>query len=683
MSALYHLMLFLIQRRDRALLYFSLISLAVLARQLATSEYFWLSFAGVPLYSIIRIEVGSVYLVCMLFIRYFRSMYPEDSPRGLSAAYVAAGAILLAVTAFLPARIYSRLLAELYVYVAAGIILTLRVLVHAGRRKEPGSLLMIAGTLMLALPSILDIISASLHLNVRFLMPLGLCPFIMFQSWFLAKRYTRAAEEAEKLRVTAARLARLDEAKTNFLANVSHELRTPVTLIKAPVEAIRAGEYGAEIPNTHPVFALIQGNVDRLLRLIENLLNLTRLNSGEPLELAPVDLAALLPAYIAEFEPVARKKGIALSLQNADEECVANIETKAFETVLFNIISNALKFTPEGGQVSVRLFRQKGPSADRLCIEVRDTGCGIAPGEIPLLFARYRQIYDRERHQYEGSGLGLSIAQETARALGGEIHLESIEGKGTTCVMEFPSAEPGTPARAAETGKPELTQNPDVRYDTRKEATGGIKKSVLVVEDQADMRRFIADSLSDEYAISEAGDGEEALSLLAAEALPDLILSDIMMPRMDGNHLLAKLRESPKYAAIPLIFLTARNEPGEKLDLLHKGSVDYIVKPFSLAELRARVAAVLGQRERERLNLLRRIQTALIDEETQESPPELTQREEEVLALVVDGVSDKEIAERLGISTRTASNHVAALLRKTGLSSRQSLKQRFGAQRRT
>lgn len=691
LSALYHLMLYLIQRRDRALLLFSLISLTAFVRQLSTSEYFWLGLAGFPMYAVIRIEVATVFLICLLFNLYFGYVYRPYFPRPLYVASVVEGTALAAITLLSPARVYSWLLVPLYAYGIQTAVQALYTIGGAIKHREPLSAVMFAGTALYALPSVTDILSTTILLDIPYLMPLGLFPFIMAQAYILAKRYTKAAEEAENLRVTTARLTQLDEAKTNFLANITHELRTPLTLIRAPVEAIQKGEYGAEIPGSHPVFSVIRSNVDRLLRLIENLLNLTRLETTQPYDLVPVDIRQLLPVYLDEFRALAGSKEISLELEMPKTPCVAEIDYKAFETILFNLLSNALKFTGRGGRVSVRIGMVEENGERFMRVEVADTGCGIDAEDMQYLFVRYRRIYDRERHHYDGTGLGLSIAHETARALGGELSATSEPGKGSSFRLDLPesgrppvsaiTASPGEP-QAATAARAQSRLDAEDRDTARMaETEGSAPRSrwrVLIVEDHPDMRAFIKNALGSAYAITEASDGQEALALLEGGFLPDLVLSDIMMPRMDGTTLLARLRDNPRYAAIPFIFLTARDESAEKIELLRSGSIDYIVKPFSLGELRARIEAVLNQRDRERNEMRRKVDTALSFASAQDGEPSLTLREEEVLKLLLTGVTDKEIAERLGISARTASNHVAAILRKTGLSSRQSLMQRFG-----
>jgi signal transduction histidine kinase/DNA-binding NarL/FixJ family response regulator len=712
-AAIYHLMLFLIQRRDKAILIFAFIALDVVFRQLSISEKFWLSELGLRHFQILRVEHGSAYLACALFSLYFRFLYPRESRRLPCVFLFALGLALLAFPIFAPPRVFSALILPMHAYIVLTAANATYTLFRAIRAREPQAIVMFVGLISLALPTALDILTTYGHSIGRYMMPLGLLPFLAAQSFLLAKRYTRDATEAESLRVTNARLTKLDETKTNFLANVSHELRTPVTLIKAPVEAILAGEYGDAVPKDHPVFSLMRGNAERLTKLIENLLSLTRLESVEPYELTPTDLTKALPAYMDEFSALAAKAGVLLEGEwDEAVPIVARIDPKAFETIFFNLMANAIKYTRKGGTVTVRLRRvTEGKALAR--VEIRDTGIGIPKDQLERIFSRYTRVYDEERMHYDGTGLGLAIARGTAKAIGGTIWATSVPGSGSSFFLDLPASDGADEsaraqngikgARAASVGRerregreePATVPRADIARADFSGATAAARPRILVVEDHDEMRRFIANGLSRDYETAEASDGEKALAMIRAQPIPDLVISDIMMPNLDGIGLLKALRADSRLDSIPLIFLTARDDPDERIRQLRNGVVDYIAKPFSIEELRARISAVLRLRDAERRVLHDRVQSAILGPRVREYPEGslsadqgeilalLTSRETEILGFVVAGMSDKEIATKLGISTRTASNHVGSLLRKTGLSSRQSIKIRFGDIART
>jgi len=694
LAALYHAMLYLIQRRDKALLLFSFIALAVILRQISTSEKFWLTQSGLMHFTMLRLENISVYALCLLFIIYFRYLYPKQIIRPVYISLIIIGTIFCCTSTFFPIQIHSSLLFESNLYVILCLANIIFVLIQAILKRENQARIMCAGFLIIAFLTIFDVLLTTYMIGVRFLMPLGLIPFIMAQSYLLAKRYTRDTAEAEKLRVSTARLTELDHVKTNFLANISHELRTPITLIKAPVDAITSGEYGEQVSKDDKVFALISNNVNRLLRLVENLLSMTRLESGKRYDLKPTDLVQLVPIYIDEFKMVAQNAGLALSMENrCDSPLVAELELKAFEIIFFNLMSNAIKFTKPGGSVTVCLSKHTVGKKEFARIEVIDTGIGIRNEDLPNLFIRYGKIYDKERQHYEGNGIGLSLARETARAMGGDISVQSTIGKGSNFCVEFPLSEnEALPLEKDLVHKPNTTYLNREYPEAQKTSNHSPKKSsrVLVVEDHEEMRRFIAGALATEHEVIEAGDGREALNILATIEPPDLIVSDIMMPNIDGVGLFESTRANDSLASIPFMFLTARNESDEKIKLLRGGSIEYMVKPFSVEELRAKVSAIISLRNNERVNLLERVQSAIngsfsgttLQAEPAEPlyPPDLTVRETEILKKVAEGATDKEIAEHYGIAIRTASNHVGSILKKTGMTSRQSLMIRFGKQ---
>lgn len=706
-AALHHITLYGLQRKNRALLWFALLCLAVVLRQMSATEKFLLSLAGLGYTPLLRMEHGSAYLIAALFTLYFNSVFPSRKIRPVSAALVLIGLILFALSALTPIRFFSTLVPILLLYVLAAGINGFAIIGSGIVRGESQSIMMAAGLVFLFLPSVGDVLVTMQVIFADAMMPIGLLPFVAIQSYVLAKRYTRDTIEAETLRVTASKLAEMDALKTRFLANVSHELRTPVSLIKAPLAAIMEGGYGDCVSRDHEVFSLMKKNADRLLVLIENILDLTRLQARGSLTLTPMDLTPLAGSIFSEFRELAARKGLAFVTELPPEgsaPAVAEINPRALETILFNLASNAVKYTPEGGTVTATLRRSGPPGKGTIRISVADTGIGISAEELSHVFARYRQVYDAERHHYEGIGLGLSIAQESARAMGAEISAESELGKGSAFTltlrespdkpMQAPPAKefPGSAARVLESAgndsappRGELTPS-SPRGDPARDVPAR-DATVLVVEDQPDLRGFIAASLASECRIIEARDGLEAKQILEKGLLPELILSDIMMPRMDGAELLSYVRSTPRLDTVSFIFLTARSEDGERQRLLGAGGLDYIVKPFLVSDLKAKVNAVLDNRERVKRGFLSRIMHA-VDEgryrETGSAEREgegiealdaanLSLRENEVLTLIVEGLSDKEIADRLGISPKTASNHVASIMRKTGISGRRRL----------
>ena len=678
--ALFTLILFVLQRRDRSLFVFAAVALSFAARQTSPGATLGFFAADLPFDFILRWQEGSSFLACGFLALYFQLVFPRSGKRFFSHLLAATGLGLGALVWLTPTEVFSATLPLTQALVYLTILNAVVVVTHAWVQREPLAPAFLAVVLFLSLPAATEALLADLALPQ--LTTLGFLPFLLFQSYLLARRFTLNAVEAENLRVTNSQLKELDLAKTNFLANISHELRTPLSLIQAPVDALMEGEYGKSIPHTHPVFTVVKNNCARLLTLVERLLHLTRLESGQSFNLRTVDYPRLVKSYFSEFESLATQANIALEFEQIPvagrPRWVVRLDPQGFETVFFNFLSNALKFTPTGGRITVRL----GLSSQGLArLEVQDTGPGIDPLVLQDLFVSYRKIYDHQRHHYDGHGIGLALAHQTALALGGCVGVESQLGQGSRFWLDLPFSDQEPQDEPSPGPLP-----PYLKIPASAPSLGGTaslastKNRILVVEDNEDLRNFIAHALS-EYEVITARHGGEAAELLAQAPLPDLILSDMMMPVMGGMELFEYTRLRPSLTSVPFLFLTARSEPKEQEALLHQGLAAYLLKPFSVGDLRARIASILALRGNERLALENRLLSVLREGPQAPGkvsyPSDATPREVEVLKALVAGKTDKEIGALLGISTRTASNHVAALLRKTGLRSRQALGQRY------
>jgi CheY-like chemotaxis protein len=444
----------------------------------------------------------------------------------------------------------------------------------------------------------------------------------------VGRRTAELATEKEVTARQASALAELDRAKDRFFANISHEFRTPLTLILGPLADLSEGRHGVLPAPVAGQLAMMRRNAQRLLRLINQVLDLTRLESGElALDLAPADLAATGRATTASFAPLAERRGIALTFRAPAGAVPVRLDVPQFEKVLLNLLSNAFKFTEPGGRVSVRITVDDGAAM----LAVRDTGVGIAPALLPRVFDRFFQADGSATRRHEGSGIGLSLARELAELHGGSIHVESAPGEGSTFTVRLPldltaggaddgAAEPGgaepaglegpfgAPASGGTTvadGSLGDAASAGVgvaggALDTdagEEDAPDGDRTTVLVVDDNADVRAYVRSVLAVTYRVLEAADGEAGLELARA-ALPDLVLADVMMPRLDGLALARALGEDPATDGIPVVLLTARAGPRDEVAGLATGADDYITKPFDRLVLEARVANLIATRRR-------------------------------------------------------------------------------------
>ncbi|HEV7210378.1 MAG TPA: SpoIIE family protein phosphatase [Blastococcus sp.] len=439
------------------------------------------------------------------------------------------------------------------------------------------------------------------------------------------------AYETERHR--AEELAALDRAKSEFFANVSHELRTPLALISAPVEDALADVESPLPPAQRTRLEVVARNAGRLRRMVDTLLDFSRIEEGRLTpELVPVDLAALTRGIAESFAPAVLRAGLTLELACPDEDEPVLVDPEMWEKIVLNLLSNAVKFTPAG---EVRLTLRTGP--DEVRLDVADTGIGIPADELPRVFERFHRVRGSSGRSYEGTGIGLALVAELASLHGGRAVADSRVGQGSTVTVTLPrrTAHAGTATRTvAAPPSPAVARYREeaLRWSAPAPATpergpaalaaetgAAGRSTVLVADDNADLRRYLTGLLEPGVRVLPAADGQEALDLVRAER-PDLVLADVMMPRLDGWALLHALRADPATAGTPVVLLSARAGEQAAIEGLAAGADDYLVKPFSSAELLARVRAHLDlaaarTRQSRRLADLARA-TAAINEAT-------------------------------------------------------------------
>ncbi|MCX7594166.1 MAG: response regulator [Fischerella sp.] len=414
----------------------------------------------------------------------------------------------------------------------------------------------------------------------------------------------------QKTREQAERLLELDKQKTEFFQNISHEFRTPITLIQGPLESAVASKQGLSYEQS----AIALRNSRRLLRLVNQLLDLQRLDAGrmQP-NFRPCDLVEFVSQIVESFRPYCEKKG--LHLVNQASECPrVYLDIEKFDKVVYNLLSNAMKFTPEGGTITVAVQFH----GDNCILTVKDTGIGILPEQIPLLFERFRQAEGSENRSYEGTGLGLALVKELVELHGGEVTVESVYGKGTTFnvrllpgsthlpqnqVIDTP-AEVNISRAAVELADLELMEE-EMGSGTEKEEENTDfstlpHSSILVVDDNPDLRTYVSGILRDNgYQVRTARNGLEGFRL-AKDILPSLIISDLMMPLVSGLEMIKMIRNEEKLKGTPIILLTAKVDEETRIEGTERGADAYLAKPFNDRELLAEVRNLLALKENER-----------------------------------------------------------------------------------
>ncbi len=444
------------------------------------------------------------------------------------------------------------------------------------------------------------------------------------------------AYEQERLRAEA--LAELDRAKTVFFSNVSHEFRTPLTLMLAPAQDLLAGKDASLTQHQREQLSLVYRNGVRLQKLVNSLLDFSRIEAGKARAVfEPVDLAPLTEDIASVFRSTVERAGLKLIVRCEPLEAPIYVDREMWEKIVLNLISNAFKFTFEG-EIELTLSRTKN-GAELSC---RDTGIGIAPAALLRVFERFHRVEGAKSRTHEGSGIGLSLARELARLHGGEISVQSDVGRGTRFVVSLPFGKDHLPQEQLSTRelRPKTSNNAtafrqeaelwisDGESTAVFEENGGAREElngarILLADDNADMRAYISRLLRESGAQVEAvPDGQFALDAAKSKHF-DLVLTDLMMPNLDGFGLIEELRKDPASAEIPIIMLSARAGEEERISGRRAGVDDYVTKPFSAKELLARVNSQLElsrlrkAMERQRHELLEKEQSARRETEIQ------------------------------------------------------------------
>ena len=440
--------------------------------------------------------------------------------------------------------------------------------------------------------------------------------------WNVRMRRVRINNELDKERFESQKLHEVDELKTRFFTNISHEFRTPLTLILGPIKQISDKIKDEKIKNE---LSVVHKNASKLLGLVNQLLDISKLESGNmQLRTRPQNIIPLLKTVMLSFASYAERKNITLKFSPVEEEIIVYVDKEKLEKIIDNILSNAFKFTPEGGRIEVTVKPKpssfppfvkgelKGGSVE---ISIRDTGIGIPKEKLPRIFDRFYQVDGSHTREQEGTGIGLAHTKELVDLHKGIIEVESEEGKGTTVKVVLPLGKKHLrPEEISETeyekvavseprqGREILVSDfAEKKEERQKVAVELIEKEslpiLLIIEDNLDVRNYVKDNLDKEYSVLEAVDGEDGWNK-SIDHIPDLIVSDIMMPKMDGFRLCEKLKTDERTSHIPVILLTAKAAKADKLAGYETGADDYIMKPFETDELKARIKNLIEQRKR-------------------------------------------------------------------------------------
>ncbi|HKS55776.1 MAG TPA: ATP-binding protein [Steroidobacteraceae bacterium] len=402
----------------------------------------------------------------------------------------------------------------------------------------------------------------------------------------------------------AEQLAELDRAKTAFFSNVSHEFRTPLTLMLGPLEDLlaKADDWP---PDDRAMLAVTHRNGLRLLRLVNTLLDFARIEAGRAqASYEPTDLCALTADLASNFRSACERAGIRFVVDCKPIATAVYVDREMWDKVVLNLLSNAFKFTFEG-EIAVRIRDADGAVE----MTVSDSGIGIPPDELPRMFERFHRVQNARGRSHEGSGIGLALVHEIVKLHGGAITVASLPGQGTTFLVRIPKGTAHLPPERIHTATALAAKSSAIgagayvaealEWLPDAQAAAPLPEDlpcVLLADDNADLREYARRLLSEHYAVHAVSDGQSALDA-ARELRPDLIISDVMMPRLDGFGLIRAVRADPQLRGIPIILLSARAGEESRIEGLDRGADDYLVKPFSARELLVRAGTLIRSAE--------------------------------------------------------------------------------------
>jgi signal transduction histidine kinase/DNA-binding response OmpR family regulator len=463
------------------------------------------------------------------------------------------------------------------------------------------------------------------------------------------ERTQKINEQKITLEKQAEKLLELDRIKSNFFANISHEFRTPLTLIKGQIENV-LGIVRDE--SVRKKLSVAFNNSNRLNRLINQILDLSKLESGTiKLELINFDIVQLIRTRIASFESLAEKNKIRLKFESVVDKINVNIDKDRIEEVIDNLVSNAIKFTNQNGRITVKVEKVFINNSNNAVITVQDSGIGIPEEKLSHIFDRFYRVDNTSTKEYEGSGLGLSIVKELIELHGGTISVQSNVNKGTTFTINLPLDE----------FEESVLENPN--EDTEKKINEESKPVILIVEDNSDVRNYIKENLESNYRVEIADNGETGITK-AIEIIPDLIITDVMMPKVDGFQLCTNLKNDLRTSHIPIIILTAKADEENKISGLSIGADEFLAKPFSPRELEIRVGNLIRIR-----HLLREKYKEISVIRSEDVKAEAIEKEflEKIFELIKNNIENQQLsvqmlADKMAMSVSQLNRKLNALI---------------------
>ncbi|MFN8672709.1 MAG: response regulator [Candidatus Sericytochromatia bacterium] len=608
----YHMSMYLLRKKDKPQLFFGVFCLLITLRILTTGERVMAQyFPNLPWDIYIRLEYLSFYLSIPFWILFISSIFKKSFPKNISNILVITG-LLFSATTFLPSKIFTGYLTYYQIYTFISGVICILLMAKGFYQKEKGSILFLIGWGILFISVINDILNLNYIINTPQLFPIGLFLFINFQAIVLSRNIIITFNKSEKLSLELKEkneaLKKLDVMKDEFLANTSHELRTPLNGIIGIAESMVDGATGELTYTQTENLKMIIGSGKRLSNLVMAILDFSKLkNQKIVINQKAVDLHQSSNLTLNFYRTLIKDKNLVL-VNNVDKNFPeVYADEDKLQQILQNLIDNAIKFTESGRiSVSAEIVGEKGSRIAQ--VTVSDTGIGIAQEKFALIFESFVQGDASIEREYGGTGLGLSITKHLVELHKGNIKVESELGTGSKFIFTLPLSNEIVNNSELEENNylEEKIDKFEQRKNEEKEVYNGperrksrhekimVKKGdggkILIVDDEPVNLQVLKNILGlHDYEIIQAQNGIETLKLIDNGLIPDLIVLDVMMPKMSGFEVCRKIREKWNASQLPVILLTAKDQTYDLIEGLESGANDYIPKPFSKNELLARI----------------------------------------------------------------------------------------------
>ncbi|MBP7282270.1 MAG: SpoIIE family protein phosphatase [Leptospiraceae bacterium] len=591
----YHFGLYILRRKDRSTFYFGMICLTISLRILLTGERFIFNLLDDSIFwsSLVKLEFMTVYLTAPFFVLFLESMYPEDSVKIISKITLGLGILFSFATLFIDTTISTGLVKYFQLLLLFLIFYTFYILTIINIRKREGAVWMALGLLIFLITLTNDLLYLNNLIYTGFLFPLGLFVFIFSQSFILSMRFSKAFATVESM---SEKLLTLDKLKDDFMANTSHELRTPLNGIIGIAESMLDDSTEDFSRDTKQNLSLIVSSGRRLNSLVNDILDFSKLKNHEiELQIRKIDLKQIADLVLKLSEPLITDKDLRLTNAIPDDFPEIEADENRIIQIFHNLIGNAIKFTESG---EIRIFADHKNNFSTVYIS--DTGIGIPEEKYEVIFQSFEQMDTSIAREYGGTGLGLGITKQLVELHGGKIWVNSVINKGSTFYFTIPTLSSeekirkiNEPEKNGSFFIPEVqskTQEPlDRIIDIPKEEKLAQRYTILAVDDEPINLQVMVNHLKDRsYRVLTANNGQSALKLVENE-VPDLILLDIMMPKLSGYEVCKILREKYPIHTLPIIILSAKNQVSDIILGLEYGANDYLHKPFHKKELISRI----------------------------------------------------------------------------------------------